>query len=55
VLASDLIESSLPKDDEEADTIKGFHWVPAKDLNNLIKNEEIVDADTISALRLCGL
>jgi ADP-ribose pyrophosphatase len=55
VLASDLIESSLPKDDEEADTIKGAKWIPAKDLNDLIKNERIVDADTISALRLSCL
>lgn len=53
VLASELKESITESDIEE-ENIENV-WVPVSEIQNLIKQGEIVDADTLSSLRICEL
>ena len=51
-LATDLFESSLPQDEDE---IIQSLWIPRTRITELINQGEIVDSDTLCALRICGL
>jgi ADP-ribose pyrophosphatase len=56
-LASELTDSllshdELPRDEEE--TIECV-WIPRERIAELVTEGEIVDSDTLSALRICGL
>lgn len=53
LLATDLVASHAESDLEE-ENIENV-WVPVNEINNLIKKGEIIDADTLSSLRICKL
>jgi 8-oxo-dGTP pyrophosphatase MutT (NUDIX family) len=53
VLAVGLVESRLEGDIEE-EGIEGSVWVGADRIGSLIKSGDIVDADTLSSLRIAG-
>jgi ADP-ribose pyrophosphatase len=54
LLATDLVASELQGETEE-EGIEGNVWIPAQQIGSLITAGEIVDADTLSSLRICEL
>ena len=54
VLAHNLSSAELARDVEE-EGIQGNVWVPVDQLNSLIDSGEIIDADTLSSLRIARL
>ena len=53
VEASELIESALPEEAEELDI--EIVWLPIASISKHIQNSDIVDTDTLSSLRICGM
>lgn len=53
LLATDLVASALRGEAEEE--IEDNVWVPVQQIDLLIAKGEIVDADTLSSLRICEL
>ena len=54
LLATDLAESKL-KGEAEEEGIESNVWIPSEQINSLIASGDIVDADTLSSLRICGI
>ncbi len=54
LFATELVESALQGEAEE-EGIQSNVWIPAQQISSLITAGEIVDADTLSSLRICGL
>lgn len=54
LIATDLVASKLQGEAEE-EGIESNVWIPAQQIGSLIAQGEIVDADTLSSLRICEL